>query len=199
MDDANKKIWMADGWRWTIGSVNNFNITTDTQDYVVTIPADYLYTWRAYVTDGSTFEPLHVEPSLPTTAVIATGYPKQITKLSNGFRLFPRPGNPGVSTVTVVQMYKKAAPSITSGNASTPGALVMDDEWYHVYFEAVLYHAYKYAFDAHAGSAQYNIQTKEAICNGQLGILMAAIEDMRKREPVATEWDFRPERETRRK
>lgn len=200
LDDANKLIWMADSWRWTIGAVPNFNLVSSQQDYTgITEPADYLYTTKAYVTDGDKYGSLRVEPAMSTTGVEAGGWPTMISRYSAGnYRLFPKPGIIP-DTVTVVQLYKKTAPLINADSAGTAGALVMPDEWFHVYVALVLYFAYLYGFDGRAGGAQYNQQTKEAVYVGQLGVAMAMIDGMRMREPLHTEWDFRPDPPAKRK
>lgn len=201
LTDALQMIWMADAWRWTIGSLTNFNLTTDTQDYPYAGSlSTYLYTWRAYASDGNTIQRLHVDPDLPTTAVIAAGLPTHICKVPGAatFRVFPRPGSQG-TTYTVIQQFKKIAPIITSGNLGTGGALVMDDEWFHVYFEAVVYWAMKYGFDGRAGTCQYNPVTKEKVYTGQLGVVMAGIDNMRQNEAIPVEWDYRPDANARRK
>lgn len=201
LDDANKLIWMADSWRWTIGSLPNFNLTSNTQDYTATEPADFLYTTKAYVTDGNKSQPLRVEPAISTTEVLTGGWPEMISRSgTNTFRVFPKVGSLATGdVVTVVQLYKKTAPLIDVSNAATGGALVMPDEWFHVYFAAVLYYAYLYANDSHAGGPQYNASSKETIYVGQLGVVMSMIEGMRAREPMHTEWDFRPDPPAKRK
>ena len=195
LDDANKMIWMADAWRWTIGTLTNFDLVANTQDYnYAGSLSTYLYTWRAYVVNGDNVQPLAVDPELPTTAVIKCGTPKRLAKVTGAatFRVFPVPGSPLVGTWTVVQQFKKLAPTITSSNAGTAGAIVMDDEWFHVYYEAVLYYAYKYAFDRRAGETQFD-PSKGMVYTGQLGTVMAAIDRMRKHEPIAKEWDYKPD------
>lgn len=202
LDDANKFIWMADSWRWTMGSLNNFDLVSNQQDYPygASLPADYLYTKWAYATDGDQMDTMHVESSLPTTSVIAAGCPTQICRLvgENTFRVFPKPGTLG-TTYTVVQQYKKTAPTINAGNAATGGVLVMDDEWFHVYAETVNYYALRYAYDDRAGTVQLNQRTGDVAYTGQLGVVMALIDDMRKREPLPKNWNLRPEREATRK
>lgn len=203
LDAALKMVWMADAWRWTIGSLTNFNLSDSTQDYAYGggLPADYLYTWRAYLTNGNTTQGLHVDPSLPTLVVQSGGWPTHICRVPGAatFRFFPKPGILGGETVTVIQSYKKTAPLITAGNAGSAGVLVMDDEWFPVYFECVLYQAMKYGFDNRAGTAQINEQSGEMVYNGQLGVAMAAIDNMRKREPLPVEWNVRLPVEPRRK
>jgi hypothetical protein len=202
LDDACKLIWMADAWRWTIGSLANFNLSASTQDYAYGGSlSDYLYTWRAYVANGDTMQPLAVDPELPTTEVQLCATPSRIAKVTGAatFRVFPVPGTPLVGTWTVVQQYKKIAPTISVANAGTAGALIMDDEWFHVYFEAVLYYAFKYGFDSRAGTVQYDASKGQTIYTGQYGVLMAAIERMRYHEPIATEMHLRPDAPAKRR
>lgn len=200
LDNANKMIWMAHPWRWTLGSVTNFNLADNTQDYTQAPPGDFLYTRYAYCTDGNTRPILVPVASLPTTEVIAAGTPSQIAFMgSNTWRLFPKPGAYGGTTWTVVQLYKKAAPLITVANAGTGGALVMDDEWFHVYEECVLYWAFKYAFDSREGQAQYDVSARKAVLGGQLAKAKYWIGQMAESEPLKLEEDLRPEREERKR
>lgn len=197
LTNALAMLWMARPWRWTIGSVTNLTVSNNTQDYTQAPPGDFLYTQLAYITDGEKAQVLTVAPALPTTEVIAAGWPNMISyQGSNTWRLFPKPGHQGGSTVTVVQLYKKSAPLITSGNIGTAGALVMDDEWFWVYCEVVLYWAMKYGFDTREGNAQYTLGEK-AILGGQHAKAMAAIEEMAQREPM--DWETVLLREARAK
>lgn len=199
LDDACKFIWTADAWRWTIGTLTNFNLTPGTQDYnYADSLSTYLYTWRAYLTNGDSLSPLAIDPELPTTEV-QFGTPKRIAKVygSAVFRVYPKPSDL-VGTWTVVQQFKKMAPVISAANGDTAGALVMDDEWFHVYESAVLYYAYLYAFDQRAGTVQYD-PAKGAIYTGQLGVTMALIDRMRQHEPIALEWNTQPEIPARRR
>lgn len=200
MTAASNMIWMARPWRWTLGALTNFTLTDTTQDYTQAPPSDFLYVQLAYVTDANQHRPLHVAPFLPPTEVISAGWPSFIAYVgSNTFRFFPRPGTFGGTTTTAVALYKKTAPLITSSNASNAGVLVMDDEWFHVYTEALLYWAWKYGFDDREGQAQFDVAAAKAILGGQHARVMALIEDMAQREPLFLELDFTPEREARRK
>jgi hypothetical protein len=198
LTNALAMVWMARPWRWTIGSVTNLTIVANQQDYTQAPPGDFLYTQLAYITDGEKGQVLTVAPALPTTEVIAAGWPTMISyQGSNTWRLFPKPGNQGGSTVNVVQLYKKTAPLIASGNIGSAGALVQDDEWFWVYCECVLYWAFKYGFDTREGAAQFTLDERKAVLGGQHAKAMAAIEEMAQREPL--DWETVLLREARAK
>lgn len=202
LDDANKRIWMADGWRWTLGTLtNNVTLIDDTQDYPVTLPGNFLYPWRAYATNGNEAKVLKADQAYPASEVLGTGIPTNFCRVegSDILRFYPKVGNLGGETWTASIWFKKTAPNITVANAGTAGALVMDDEWFYVYFEMVLYYALKYAFDSRAGGAQWDAQSKQLVYTGQLAVAMAAINEMRAREPLFTEWDNYQETEARKK
>lgn len=82
-------------------------------------------------------------------------------------------------------LYKKTAPDLTTG-ISTAGALIMDDDWFYVYREFVLYYAYKFADDPRAGGVTVAVTPSgvQRSFTGQLAVCQSLIEDLRMQEPV---------------
>jgi hypothetical protein len=184
LDDINKRMWMAAPWRWTVGTLTNIALVSNTQDYTLAPPADFLYLLHTYVSDGATAaRHLEIMPSLPTT-VVQAGVPDFISyQGSNTFRVSPNPGTLVAPTKYLVSFYKKAAPTIIASNANTAGTLVFDDEWFPVYEMGVLWLSYLYADDNRAGSCQ--VDSKGNIqFTGQRAIFEAELEQMRQREPL---------------
>lgn len=154
LDDVHKIMWMAAPWRWTLGSFPVVTVVTDTQDYSVSVPADFLYLVDAYETDGvKPTRPLKIEPTLPTTVTLV-GQVGRVALNGTTFRLSPKPGTQPSSAPKIISMYKKTAPNITASNQATAGVQIFDDEWFWVFREGVLWKAYQFADDSRAGSVQ---------------------------------------------
>lgn len=182
LDDASKYLWMAAPWRWTIGTVGSITLVDGTMDYTLAPPVDFLYPIYAYFADGSTTpQYIDIEPTLPSTCP-QKGQPSRLAYVgSNTWRFYPKPVVTG--TKTVVIMYKKVAPTITVQNSYTSGTLVMDDEWFWVYQEIVLWKAFTYADDRRAGDSQMSSDGKWNY-SGKRGEAEAAIQYMREREKL---------------
>lgn len=180
LDYVASLMWMAAPWRWSVGYVGSVPLTTGVSDYTLTDPADFLYIEGAYVTDGSSENPLSPVSFLPPDS-LTYGLPSQIAHVStNTYRVTPVPASTA-STQTMLVYYKKARPIVNSGNYTTTGLLVMDDEWFPVYQNGVLWLAYQYADDARAGSATVD-QDGKTQYSGQLGTFWAGVSVMRRAE-----------------
>lgn len=202
MDQANKMIWMAAPWRWTIRGLTNVTTAVNTQDYTVTLPADFLYLHDAYLSNGSDItRELTIEPWLNDNVVV-TGNPSRVAVQRSGsndiLRTYPRSGASIPANQQVVLRYKVEPPTITGQNQATPGVLVMDDAWFWVYISAVLYFAYLYADDQRAGGAQTDARSGGTQFTGQRAIVEANINAMREREklplPLAKDFEQKAER-----
>ena len=163
LDDAAKMLWHAAPWRWTVAAFPDVTVVANTADYTVAIPSNFLYLQEAYIVDegrDGTPRVLEVTPSM--SAGLIKGQPSTVsvtgTPGTNGtLSLYPVQGAiASGSTLKVISTYKKVCPKITSGDVSTAGYLVMDDDWFWVYISTVLYLAYKYADDQRAGAATIN-------------------------------------------
>lgn len=186
LDDINKLMWMAAPWRWTVGTMTPITLVTNTSDYTLTVPADFLYLIEAYIADGSS-TPRHLDimPKIPATMVV-TGLPQFISYESgNLWRVSPKPGTLVAPTKQIVTFYKKIAPIITAANACTAGTLIFDDEHFPIYEAGVLWLSYLYADDQRAGTCNADSSGKMA-WTGQRATFEAGLAQMRLAEPLPT-------------
>ena len=199
-DDVNKYMWMAAPWRWTIGAFPNIPLLNNTQDYTVTLPADFLYLETSYATDqtGGVPKIFYIESQLapggklgtPSRLAVVSGTPGT----SGTVRFFPQPGANSIpASWTAISYYKKMAPVLTPANMNTAGVLVFDDEWFHVYVSGVLYFAYLFGDDQRAGGAQIDPSSNKVTFSGQRGVWEANIMLMRQREKLAGQTTVTPE------
>lgn len=179
-------IHMYAPWRWTLGSLPTFNLASNTQDYTINYPADWLYALKATVADGTSPERLlEIVPALPTNVGLV-GQPSQIAytgtaSQSNGpVRISPKPGTI-TGTQPVLGLYKKTLTPFTSETIYT-GTFGFDDEWFWVFEEGLLWQAYLFADDRRAGESQVDNDGKVRY-NGQRGNFEAALLSMQQREP----------------
>jgi hypothetical protein len=187
LDEALKFLWMAAPWRWSVGVCAPLSLTINTPDQPVTVPADFLYIIRAVLTDGNTVMHLHPEAALPVAAGGLKGNPFAVSYESSAlaFRLYPYTvAAPNTGTWKLTVWYKKKSPIITNTNIGTVGALTIDDEWFHVFKEIVLWKAYLYGDDDRAGGATW--ADGKVQYTGQLGVAMALLEQMKATEPLLT-------------
>lgn len=184
LDHALKHLWMAAPWRWTIGTLTPVTLLTNTEDYTITRPSpdNMLYLLRAQlVTSGKDgARELEIEPFLPANSI--TGQPSTVAlTTSTNLRVFPEPGTVA-GTQQIILQYKKTCPTITKATMHTAGVQVFDDEWFPVYTQGVLYHAYLFADDARAGSA--TVQPNGTSYSGQLGVYRSFLNEMALREKL---------------
>lgn len=193
LQDASSLIWMAAPWRWTIGIAAPVAVSAGANTVTIAVPSDFLRLERVLVTNGNSARFVKIVGEVQGSTILSdwpkfvavTGTPGGAGAL-NFDTLFP-------SSETGWQVwfwYKKMAPVITSGNQGTGGVLVMDDEWFWVYNETVLYYAYKYADDPRAGTSEAAISDGGAGLkySGQIGRIMTAIEEMRRSEVLMPEY-----------
>lgn len=187
-------FWMSAPWRWTLGAFPNIPLVSNTQDYPVSIPSDFLYLYNPFVisTDGgaaitgsATDQRLKVEPAIATGGLIGT--PTRCTVIgpagSTGtFRLGPKPGSVP-SNWQATALYKKTAPVLTNANLFTAGVQVFDDEYFWIYESGCLYLGYLYADDQRAGTVQFDSQGKASF-TGQRGVFEANIQWLKEREKM---------------
>ena len=199
-DDVNKYMWMAAPWRWAIGAFPNIPLANSTQDYTVTLPADFLFLETSYVTDqaGGIPKIFHVESTIAPGGL--QGTPSRVAVVSGNaggsgtVRFLPAPGPGSIPTGwTTISYYRRMAPVITPSNFNTPGVLVFDDEWFHVYISGVLYYAYLFGDDQRAGGAQIDPSSNKVSFTGQRGVWEANIMLMKQREKLAGQTGVQPE------
>jgi len=184
LDEIGKMVWMAAPWRWTLGVLPAATLVSNTPDYTIITPDDFLYILDGYVSDGNNvFRNLIFEPILPADVKV-TGDTSRVAYVgSNTFRLFPRPGTlPASPGRQMILRYKKTSPILTNENQYTPGALVMDDEWFWVFSAGVLWKAYLWADDPRAGTA--TLADGKVQYTGQLAVFRDGIRQMAEREKL---------------
>jgi hypothetical protein len=187
LNDAARYFWRAAPWRWTLGSLPQITLVNNTQDYTVTLPADFLYGVEANLifADKLTKE-LEIVPFLPLESA-KTGQPAQLAITGSGnngnYRLSPTPAGYGAGTLpTLTGTYKKNYPLLDETTIFTAGSLIFPDEYIDVFRHIVLYYAYRYADDQRAGNIQFS--NGQMTANGQRGEMEAMIEEIRQREPL---------------
>lgn len=176
-------IWTRAPWRWTIGSLGPVILASGTQDFAISgFPSDFLLLVRGWVQDtASIFEVEPVGNLVVTTTPALSNNPVYATITGSSVRfdnVLPPIGT--APSKYFFGYYKKIAPNLTA-TYKTPGALIMDDDWFWVYQEAVLYYGYKYMDDQRAGGANVEMKNGVAVTqySGQLGVVMAGIEYMK--------------------
>lgn len=184
LDEVNKMIWMAAPWRWTLGSLPATQLVSNTPDYTITTPADFLFIFDGYISDGANvFRNLIFEPTLPADVVIKGDTSRIAYMGSDLYRLYPRPGTiPATPGRQLILRYKKNSPEITNETQFTSGFLEMDDEWFWVYSAGVLHKAYQWADDSRAGSA--TLSEGKVQYTGQLAIFRDGIRQMTEKEKL---------------
>ena len=180
-------IWNAAPWKWTVGELPSVSVTASSgTDYAVSPPADFQYLVKANLTDGSLQNELRIVSALPSSQV-QIGVPSQIAYRDDEslLRLAPKP--PASFSQSLVMLYKKQPPKITSSNYATAGAQVFPDSWFPVLQAGVLWMSYQYADDQRAGGATVN---EEGKCQytGQLGVFQSLIAEMRRCERVIIDY-----------
>lgn len=184
LDQVYKMVWLAAPWRWTLGSLPATTLTSNTQDYTITTPADFLHIYDGFIADGANvYRNLVVEPTLPTDVKVV-GNPSRIAyQGSNTYRVFPKPGTlPSSPVQQMILRYKKIAPVITNQTQYTAGFLAMDDEWFWVFCEGLLWKGYQWADDNRAGSI--TLAGGNAQYSGQAGVFRDALRLMAEHEKL---------------
>lgn len=185
-------IWDAAPWRWTIGTLSPILLTAGLQNFdVVTQPTDLVRLERCFITDDVSTRPVQPVATIPNGTVITgppnfVAYIPGVTAKIRFESLYP---DIGTKTPQFQAWYKLDVP-LLAAQLGVAGVLGMDDCYYNVFQEWVLYYAYRYADDQRAGAAQVqtSAQGRQIAYTGQLGVAQAAIEELRQQELVI--WTF---------
>lgn len=189
LDDALKMLWHAAPWRWSVGVFSTTTLVANTQDYTVTVPADFLYLQEAYITNENGDSPRHLKVVPVRPAGGSPGQPSEVSLTSTTLRLYPKPGTIKTGdTLKVLATYKKLCPNVTVSNVSVAGTQVFDDDWFWVFKSGVLYHAYQYADDQRAGGATIGSNGSWQF-TGQRGVFETNLQLMREREKLPPSTD----------
>jgi len=183
LDDASKQLWMHANWSWTIGNLEVVTWVNDTQDHQLSAPpADFYQLVEVYAWLGAEKIPLLVTHTLPANAT-DKGTPVKVSYYVSGeteyLRFQPKPY--GYTTgPKVYSVYKKTHTDVAVGNWDSEGAAGCPDEWFWVYQEIVLGKAFAFTHDPRLGQIQAGPQG--AVYTGQLGVIAAALAEMRRVE-----------------
>lgn len=191
LNNVSSLMWMSAPWRWSIGTFPTVTLTSNTQDYTVAIPSDFLYIQNSYSTDESGNVPriFHIDSFIPPGGKI--GIPSRIALISGSpgssgtIRVTPKPTTLPTPAWKLVTLYKKQAPVVTNKNLNTPGTLVFDDEWFPVFVSGILYYGYLFGDDQRAGGGQIDPSSNRIQFTGQRGIFEADLSLMKQRERLA--------------
>lgn len=188
LQDASSLIWMAAPWRWSVGSNTAVSLTSGQSSFSISLGASFLRLEKCLIQSGVTMRPVDIVGALPS-APTETGMPNFVALITSGptiqFDMVFPPVAVGESW-KFQSWYKLQGPVVNNATMGTGGQLIMDDEWFWVYDEAVLYYAYKYGDDQRAGTSSVTLNPDGSVAqiqyNGQLGVVMSAIEKMRRSE-----------------
>jgi len=191
--DASNYIWTAAPWRWTIGELSPITLTAASQEFsVVSPPSDFLRLEQCFASDSTTLREIKPVSSLPPSATlirqpnyVAISAITAATPATIRFdSIYPALGMNAVHKFWA--WYKKIAPVLVS-DLDTPGALIMDDDYFQIFRDWLLYYAYRYSDDQRAGGAQVTIAAngdRQIAYTGQLAVARASLEELRRQELV---------------
>ena len=181
---AQRLIWQAAPWTWTLGLITPVTVTAGVQDQSFTKPADFQRFEFFRYGDVVSMKDLQNIASIEVTT--QQGSPQFASYVNTGgdkIRLDQVPPTGGAA-ITLLGVYKKAPTEPFSLSAATG----IDDVWFYVYQEALLYFAYKWADDQRAGGSTVawapGAKYPQVQHTGQYGLVMSLIEDMRRAEPM---------------
>lgn len=189
LDDVSKMFWVYAPWRWTLSSLTPITLISNTQDYNVTLPADFLYLYDVLQLDGKTTR--HIKPSaiFPSTgSSLRGGQIGSAAIMNTGAQYFlrvdPTPGTIPASSPAekLVSIYKQLSPTIDLGSMYTAGALLIPDEFYWVYLEGVMWRAMQWAQDPRAGAVE--VKQGQAVYSGQRAAFEAAMQTCMQQEKL---------------
>lgn len=189
LDDVHKMFWMYANWRWSLGLLTPVTVTANTQDYAVTLPADFLYLVDVLQVDGKTTR--HIKPTAiyPATGLLRGGQISnvavQTVNAQTVLRVDPTPGDiPASPTQHLVGVYKQLAPTIDLSTMYNSGALLIPDEYFWVFQEGVTWKALEWAQDPRAGEVKF--QQGQAIYSGARAAFEAALQTCASQEKLYT-------------
>jgi len=183
LDDAAKQLWMHANWSWTVDNLEVVTWVNDQQDHQLSAaPSDFYQLVEAYAWSGAEKIPLLVTHTLPADTA-NKGIPARVSWYEAGeneyLRFLPCPA--GYTTAPkVYSIYKQTHTDVAVGNIATEGAAGCPDEWFWVYQEIVLGKAFSFTHDPRLGQVQAGPQG--AVYTGQLGVIAAALGEMRRIE-----------------
>ncbi len=174
LDDVSKMFWTYAPWRWSLALMPQVTLVSNTQDYTVAVPSDFLYLYDVLQLDGKTTR--HIKPSaiFPVTGVTRAGQIDSVALTGTTLRVDPTPGTIPASPVQKLYgIYKIQSPEINTATMYDAGALLIPDEWFWVFQEGVLWKAMSWAQDPRAGNTEY--KSGNVAYSGQRAVFEAAM------------------------
>lgn len=189
---ASDELHLYAPWRWTIGEFTKETIVEDQEDYTIDAVTDALYGLGGELrfVEKTRTEPLKFVAKL-TASGVHKGTPRQVywdgvTTL----RLHPIPGGMDASDLPkLITWYKLINIRIQESGSETAlvknddnaAALRFGDEWFWVYRQLVLKHAYQFTSDPRLGSMQVDSRGGVAL-TGQMAVCEHLLRQMREKE-----------------
>jgi hypothetical protein len=174
LDDANKALWMAAPWRWTIAPLEVVTLVNNQQDYSLAAHTDLLFLVQSSITDGEQRSELQVSANLPSTPSAPFPIVGKVQRVSyvpgspQKLRTFPVPsGYPTTAMPSLLTWYKQLAPTVSGPNQATDYTTLtattggggtnvgFPGEFFWVYREMVLLYAYQFTHDARLGGVAF--------------------------------------------
>ncbi len=189
LQSASSMIWMAAPWRWTIGVFpNTAAVAAGASTVSLTAQSDFLRLEKVNLNNDVQIKELTIVNILPA-APTQVQMPNFCAYKATGPALqFETKMPTGINNYKANVWYKRQAPVITADNYTTAGLLEMDDDYWWVYEECVLYWGYKYADDPRAGGAQVEEAANgpKITYSGQRAVAEAGIQYIREREELVS-------------
>lgn len=190
VNDAAKYFWKAAPWRWTLGDLPTVTLANTTQDYAVTLPADFEYAEDAALgfTD-KVHKSIDIVPFLPNDSD-HYGQPAMLSitgeTVTGSYRFSPVPNGYGAGTLpSLTGTYKKKYTKLDETSLFTAGSLIFPDIYIDCFRACLLYYAYVYGDDQRAGNVQ--VSGGNATYTGQRAVMENAINMVRENEPLPLE------------
>lgn len=177
------RMWDAADWQFTVGDIPTVILAPDTIEYSITYPDDWGRPIRASLIDsGENLAQRQIQCVSHISE--ADGYIGSTTKvwfkgppgIEDNVRIAPRLKSFD-TTKYITGTYKKAIPIYTNEELYTE-ALPFPDDFYYVFQEGVLWHAYLYADDRRAGDTV--VSNDRIQHSGQRAVFEAALLEKRR-------------------
>jgi hypothetical protein len=178
LNDSLNTIWHAAPWSWSVAALDIITLQDDQQDYDVTEVTDCNRLLLAYLDNGEQKWDLEIIGDLPETT-LRKGQPSMVAfDDSSVLRVLPVPTGYGTEAPYLLSWYKKNPPVIITDLLNTEWYDLTGEPrgWFHVFQEFVLYRAMSFANYPKAGGVV--VQEGKTQYSGQLGVAMAALQDM---------------------
>jgi hypothetical protein len=192
-DQINSIIWKTFPWRWTLNALTPITLINLQQDYTP-VPSDF-WRWvnprliRNDVTPPQN-QPIkaakHLEVEVQRQGGINTIQAVSYEPTNSCFRLDITPEISGTIVLQLAGDYQQLPPKLASVNVTC----AHPDSYFNTALEGVLWMFYRLADDPRSGAVSIN-RPGDKDSNGQQGVFMAALEEMKRMEDVADDMQTR--------